>query len=83
MVDGYNEKQRNIDRRLRLLCYITAKPYLKNQDTTVYEFMPVDGDPSPEELEAIENANLEKEMQKARVEYDRVKKEFQQWRVSQ
>lgn len=83
MSEGYNDKQQDVDHKVRLLAYMVVKPYLKDQKTSIYEFMPLPGDPTPEEIAAIEQANLEKEMQEAKIEYERVKKEFSQWRASQ
>lgn len=53
-------------KRLRMLTYTIAKPYLKDQDMSVYEFMPFDDDPTPEEITQQEKERLEKEMEAAK-----------------
>lgn len=59
-------------KRLRMLTYTIAKPYLKDQDMTAYEFMPLDDDPTPEEIEQHEKERLEKEMANARKRRDEI-----------
>lgn len=66
-----------------MLCYLVAKPYFKEgyQNMSVYEFMPLEGDPTPEEIERMEKENLEKEMKAARKMYDETMKAVTNARV--
>lgn len=52
MRDGYTRrmelaKEQNIEgwRQARLVAYISLKPHLKEQGLSMYEFMPLPGDP--------------------------------------
>jgi hypothetical protein len=46
--------------------FSAIRPYLKNQDLTIYEFMPLPGDPTPEEIEQQEKEQQEQQMAEAR-----------------
>lgn len=63
--EGYRAAQYALDCRLRLLCFVTAKPHLKDQHLSIYNFMPLDGDPTPAEIARIQQENLEIENAKA------------------
>lgn len=61
-----------------MLSYTIAKPYLKNQDMTVYEFMPFESDPTPEEIKQQEQERLERETEAAKKKRDEVLKKHKQ-----
>jgi hypothetical protein len=63
--EGYGRVIIEDYRQLRMLTYTIASPYLKDQNMTAYEFMPLEGDPTPEEIREHERERLEKEMQAA------------------
>lgn len=71
---GYIRGQYDADSRLRFLVYAVAKPYLKDQSMSIYEFMPLAGDPTPEQIARIQQENLEKEMAEARIIKDEIMK---------
>lgn len=75
-VDGFNRVKQAENNMHRTLCYIIAKPYLKDQSMTMYEFMPLDGDPTPEEILKIQQENFEKEMIQARKMKDEIMGKF-------
>lgn len=41
---------------------------------SIYEFMPLQGDPTPEQIQRIQQEDFEKEMAKARVMKDEIMK---------
>lgn len=61
-----------------MLTYTISKPYLKDQNMTVYEFWPLDGDPTPDEINEEQQERLEKEMQAAAEARERIIKKFKQ-----
>lgn len=61
-----------------MLTYTIAKPYLKDQNMSVYEFMPLEGDPTAEEMEQQEKERLEKEMAEAMKARERILSKFKQ-----
>jgi hypothetical protein len=63
---------------VRLLAYTTAKPYLKDENMTVYEFWPLDGDPTPEEMAQEQQERLEKESKEAAIARERILTKFKQ-----
>lgn len=82
-VEGYNRVQYSENSRLRTLCYLVAVPHFKPgyENMSVYEFMPLPGDPSPEEIKRIEQENFDKEMAETRKMYDETMKAFRNGRV--
>lgn len=58
--------------RLRMLTYTIAKPYLKDENMTAYEFMPLDGDPTPEEMRQQEQERLVRETEAAKKRRDEI-----------
>lgn len=79
--EGYLRSQYDADSRLRFLAYAVAKPYLKDQSMSIYEFMPLNGDPTPEQIAQIQQENLEKEMIQARAIKDEIMKAVRNARV--
>jgi hypothetical protein len=63
---------------VRLLVYTTAKPYLKDENMTAYEFWPLDGDPTPEEMAQEQQERLQKESKEAAIARERILKKFKQ-----
>lgn len=61
-----------------MLTYMIAKPYLKDEHMTVYEFWPLEGDPTPEEINEEQKERLEKEMQAAAETRERILKKYKQ-----
>jgi hypothetical protein len=55
-----------------------AKPYLKDQDTSPYEFWPLDGDPTPEEINKEQQERFEKEAEEAQITRERILTKFKQ-----
>ena len=55
-----------------------AKPYLKDENMTVYDFWPFDGDPTAEEITQEQQDRLEKEMEAAAKSRERILKKFKQ-----
>jgi hypothetical protein len=55
-----------------------AKPYLKDEHMTVYEFWPLDGDPTPEEMAQEQRERLEKESKEAAISRERILTKFKQ-----
>lgn len=76
--DGYNRNERSENERVRLLAYTMAKPYLKDQSMSPYEFWPLDGDPTAEEITQEQQERLEKESQEAAIARERILKKFKQ-----
>ncbi len=76
--DGYSRNQRIENERLRMLTFTIAKPYLKDESATVYDFWPMDEDPTPEEKQQMDNERLEKEMQEAAEARERILKKYKQ-----
>lgn len=76
--DGYTRNEHVETERLRMLTYTIAKPYLKDQNMTVYEFWPLDGDPTEEEITQEQKERLERETQEAQVTRDRILTKFKQ-----
>lgn len=81
MTDGYKRLQYSTDRRVRFLAYTAAKPYLKDQSMSIYEFMPLEGDPTREQIAQIQQENLEKEMLEARAIHGEIMKAVRNGRV--
>jgi hypothetical protein len=52
--------------------YLSVKPYLKDQDLTVYDFMPLPDDPTLEEIEKAESERLEEAGAEARKVRDQI-----------
>lgn len=77
--EGYIRSQYGADQRLRFLAYTTAKPYLKDQNLSIYDFMPLEGDPTPEEIARIQQENLEKEMAQAKIDREKVLTTFRNY----
>lgn len=48
---------------------------------SIYEFMPLAGDPTPEQIAQIQQENFEKEMAEARIMYDQTMKAVRNGRV--
>lgn len=55
MRDGYDRrieiaKENNLEswRQARLVAYLSLKPHLKEQNLSMYDFMPLPGDPKPD-----------------------------------
>lgn len=61
-----------------MLTYTIAKPYLKDQNMTVYEFWPMDGDPTPDEITQDQQERLEREMEAAAEARKRIIQKFKQ-----
>jgi hypothetical protein len=76
--DGYNRNEKADNERTRLLAYTMAKPYLKDQNMSPYEFWPLEGDPTPEEINEEQQERLEKEMKAAAEARERIIKKFKQ-----
>jgi hypothetical protein len=55
-----------------MLTFTIAKPYLKDQDMTAYDFWPLDGDPTPEEIQKEQQERLERETENAREFRERI-----------
>lgn len=53
MRDGLEMDDLVIDKRNRLLSYVVAKPNLIDQNLSIFDFIPLEGDPTPEELQKI------------------------------
>ena len=77
-IDGYNRNEHSENARLRMLTYTIAKPYLIDQNMTAYDFWPLDGDPTPDEMQEEQRERLEKEMENAKENRDRILKKFKQ-----
>lgn len=50
MIQVENEMNMERWRQTRFIAYSMAKPYLKDQNLTIYEFMQLPGDPTGEEI---------------------------------
>lgn len=74
--EGHNRKERVENERLRMLTYTVAKPYLNDQNMSVTEFWPLDGDPTPEEINKEQQERLERETQEAAIARERILKKF-------
>lgn len=61
-----------------MLTYTIAKPYLKDEHTTVYDFWPMESDPTPDEKQQMDQERLEKEMEAAAEARERILKKFKQ-----
>lgn len=61
-----------------MLTYTIAKPYLKDENTTAYEFWPLEGDPTAEEKQQMDKERLEKETEAAAEARERILKKFKQ-----
>lgn len=61
-----------------MLTYTIARPYLKDESLTVFDFWPMDGDPTPEEKRQQDQERLEKEMEAAAEARERILKKFKQ-----
>ncbi len=70
--EGYNRQQSAINNRFRMQVYLSVKPYLKDQDLTVYDFMPLPDDPTQEEIEKAESERLEEAGAEARKVRDQI-----------
>lgn len=57
-----------------MLTFTIAKPYLKDQEMTAYDFWPLDGDPTAEEIQKEQQERLEREMENAREFRERILK---------
>lgn len=57
------EKQMIIDgwEQTRLIAFVSASPYLKDKNISIYEWYPLPSDPTPEERTRIKSENIEKE----------------------
>jgi hypothetical protein len=56
-----------------------AKPYLPDQNMTIYDFMPLDGDPSEEERQRIEKENIEKRVLESRKQLEKIRERFSKY----
>lgn len=79
--DGYGRVVIEDYRQLRVLTYTIAAPYLKDKNMTAYEFMPLEGDPTPEEIREQENERVEKEMQEAQERRQQILSDFKKRNV--
>lgn len=61
-----------------MLTYTISKPYLKDEHMTVYEFWPLDGDPTPDEISEEQQERLEREMKAAAEARERIIKKFKE-----
>lgn len=61
-----------------MLTYTIAKPYLKDENMSAYEFMPLEGDPTPEEKRQMDQERLERESQQAAADRKRILNKFKQ-----
>jgi hypothetical protein len=61
-----------------MLTYTIAKPYLKDENMTVYEFWPLDGDPTRDEINEEQQERLEREMQAASEARKRILKKYKE-----
>ena len=61
-----------------MLTYTIAKPYLKDQNMTVYDFWPLEGDPTAEEINEGHKERLEKETEEAMKARERILTKFKQ-----
>jgi hypothetical protein len=59
-----------------MLTYTIAKPYLENQNMTAYEFWPLEDDPTPDEIREQENERLQKEMESAQAQREKIISDF-------
>jgi hypothetical protein len=64
--------------RIRLLAYTFARPYLKDESMSPYEFWPMDGDPTAEEINQEQQERLEKESEAAAAARERILTKFKQ-----
>jgi hypothetical protein len=64
--DGYSRERYKMDASIRFLAFCVAGPYLKDKSMTIYDFMPLEGDPTPEQIAAAQQENFEQEMIQAR-----------------
>lgn len=55
-----------------MLTYTIAKPYLIDQKMTAYEFMPMEGDPTPQEIRQEQQERLERETEAAKIRRDEI-----------
>lgn len=55
-----------------MLTYTIAKPYLIDQKMTAYEFMPMEGDPTQEEIRQEQQERLEQETEAAKKRRDEI-----------
>lgn len=53
-----------------------AKPYLKDQNMSPYEFWPLEGDPTPEEINEEQQERLERESKEAAIARERILNKF-------
>ncbi len=75
-VEGYIRVMYGMDSRIRFLAFCVAGPYLKDKSMSIYDFMPIPGDPTPEQIVIIQQENLEKEMIEAKKVKDAVLSAF-------
>jgi hypothetical protein len=52
--DGYSRERYKMDASIRFLAFCVAGPYLKDKSMTIYDFMPLEGDPTPEQIAAAQ-----------------------------
>jgi hypothetical protein len=81
MQDGYERrmkirKELNMEgwRQARFIAYMIAKPNLVDQHMSIWNFMPLAGDPTPEELIEMKRGEQDKQMAHAKTVHDAWKK---------
>lgn len=81
MKDGYERrmkisKELNMEawRQSRLIAYLVARPTLIDPHMSIWNFMPLDGDPTPDELRDMKVQQHNKQMDHAKSVHDRWKK---------
>ena len=82
MQEGWYEcekrKQRVVDQWNRLICYCSAR--LSDPVPSVYDFMPLEGDPSPEEILALQKERVIKETNAAMIQRDNTLSVFKNYK---
>jgi hypothetical protein len=74
--EGYGRVQIEDYRQLRVLTFTMASPYLKDKNMTAYEFWPLQGDPTEEERQQMEQEQLNKEMEAAKKRREQILSDF-------
>lgn len=70
-------KELNLEawRRTRMTAYTAAKPHLKNQNLDIWEFMPLPGDPTEEDMKSMHDVQA----RQLQLDMDEATKLYRQW----
>lgn len=81
MKDGYDrqlkiKRELNLEgwRQARFIAYMIARPNLIDKQLSIWNFMPLDGDPTPEEMAEMKQQEQTKQMEQAQRVHEHWKK---------